>query len=263
MSRYPTAEWRPLPESERQPLMVARQLILHSIVGSAAAAFNLFRGESKLESHFIVPKQGAPWQLVDTGRTADANGEANVRAISAETEDNGNPDTDPWNDNQLNQLVALALWAEAEHGIPLRRIPSPKEPGIGYHTMFGAPGPWTRVRGKTCPGVVRIAQFNEVLLPRIIQARTPSLPSLPPLSFPTERRPAQGDLPVLTVFHKGPHVEMLQHALNVKAGQGLAVSGVFDGATFTAVQNYQRYFGLAGTGTVGPTTWSLLLGLPL
>ena len=114
---------------------------------------------------------------MDTGRSADANYRANRRpdgtgAISIETEDNvGNPDTLPWTDAQVDTLVRLALWAARVHRIPGRRCPSPSSPGIGFHTLFGAPSAWTPV-SKTCPGVVRIRQFNQTVLPAIVAGST-------------------------------------------------------------------------------------------
>lgn len=86
-----------LPEWNSQPRITPTTIIDHSIVGSALGAWYYFRDQTGLESHFIV--RGAPsgsqdgriWQLMDTGRRADANFHANAFAISIETEDNGDP----------------------------------------------------------------------------------------------------------------------------------------------------------------------------
>lgn len=56
-------------------------------------------------------------------------------------------------------------WACDEHQVARRRIPSEAESGIGGHVMFGAPGPWTSVRGKECPGPAPIAQVRDVIIP--------------------------------------------------------------------------------------------------
>lgn len=153
---------RLLPENTTEPRITPRTVIYHSIVGSAESAYRMFRDFSNLESHFIVDLDGAVWQLVDTGRQADANYKANDFAVSVETADNGHPDTYPWTSAQLDSLVWLGLELARIHGIPRRRCPAWDEAGYGHHTMFGAPSQWTPV-AKTCPGRARIAQFPGLL----------------------------------------------------------------------------------------------------
>jgi len=177
IARCDFAIWREIPDNRRQPTMRATQVIMHSMASPGTTPQDLIRYWSQpgtpLESHFIVGRDGRAWQLVDTGRSADANYRANRRpdgtgAISIETEDNiGNPDTLPWTAAQIDTLVRLALWAARVHGIPRRRCPSPSSPGIGFHTLFGAPSEWTPV-SKTCPGTIRIRQFNQTVLPAIV-----------------------------------------------------------------------------------------------
>jgi outer membrane murein-binding lipoprotein Lpp len=177
IARCDFAIWRPVPDNSRQPSIRATQVIMHSMASPGTSPQDLIRYWSQpgtpLESHFIVGRDGRAWQLVDTGRSADANYRANRRpdgtgAISIETEDNiGNPDTLPWTQAQIDTLVRLALWAARVHGIPRRRCPSPSAPGMGFHTMFGSPSAWTPV-SKTCPGTIRIRQFNQTVLPAIV-----------------------------------------------------------------------------------------------
>jgi N-acetylmuramoyl-L-alanine amidase/LAGLIDADG-like domain len=144
-----------LPEWNRQPRITPTTIIDHSIVGSALGAWYYFRDKTGIESHFIV--RGAPsgsrdghiWQLMDTGRRADANLDANAFAISIETEDNGDPDHFPWSRAQLASLRWLHAKLRRVHPtIPRRRCPSPRGGGLGYHTMWGAPSAWTPVSGK-------------------------------------------------------------------------------------------------------------------
>jgi flagellar capping protein FliD len=177
IARCDFAIWREIPDNRRQPTMRATQVIMHSMASPGTTPQDLIRHWSQpgtpLESHFIVGRDGRAWQLVDTGRSADANYRANRRpdgtgAISIETEDNiGSPDTLPWTSAQIDTLVRLALWAARVHGIPRRRCRTPSDPGQGYHTMFGAPSAWTPV-SKTCPGTIRIRQFNQTVLPAIV-----------------------------------------------------------------------------------------------
>ena len=145
IARCDFAIWREIPDNRRQPTMRATQVIMHSMASPGVTPQELIRYWSQpgtpLESHFIVGRDGRAWQLVDTGRSADANYRANRRpdgtgAISIETEDNvGNPDTLPWTAAQVDTLVRLALWAARVHRIPRRRCPSPSSPGIGYHAV--------------------------------------------------------------------------------------------------------------------------------
>jgi hypothetical protein len=86
---------------------------------------------------------------MDTGRRADANLDANAFAISIETEDNGDPDNFPWSRAQLESLRWLHAKLRAVHPtIPRRRCPGPRGGGLGFHSMWGAPSPWTPVVGK-------------------------------------------------------------------------------------------------------------------
>lgn len=166
---------RLLPESATSLRIAPRLWIAHSIVGSAAGAYRYFRDATNLESTFIVTLGGAIWQLMDTTRKADANYRANPFALSVETEDRGDPDHDPWTDRQLEALAWLGRKCHEVHpAIKLQRAPTWDGSGYGYHTMFGAPGPWTPV-SKTCPGRVRIRQFNEELLPAILTGETMAL----------------------------------------------------------------------------------------
>lgn len=154
---------RLLPESASAPRISPRLLILHSIVGTAEGAYRYFRDATNLESTFIVTLAGEIWQLMDTTRHADANYRANPFALSVETEDRGDPDSQPWTPEQLAALAWLARECHRVHpAIPLREADRWDGAGIGWHTMFGAPGPWTPV-SKTCPGRARIAQFPALL----------------------------------------------------------------------------------------------------
>ena len=116
------------------------------------------RPHAGLEWHFWVGYDGYVEQLVDTERRADANYHANSFAISIETEDDGDPDRQPWREAQLMALVDLIDWCCVTHNIPKAEPLSWFGSGVGYHTMWGAPSPWTPV-AKTCPGKVRKAQW--------------------------------------------------------------------------------------------------------
>src|SRR5512132_3206725 len=142
----PGVEHRLLPENRTQRKIRPTQLIFHSIVGSAEGAYRYFRDGTNLESTFIVAKSGKIIQLMDTERQADANFRANVRAGSIETEDNGDPDKDPWSSAQLRSLLRIARFYHEHHGVPRRQCPRWDAAGYGYHRLF--PSQWTSVKGK-------------------------------------------------------------------------------------------------------------------
>lgn len=168
MAVYPLAVWRPLPENNTAPRIRPRVAILHSAavaVSSLHDAFN--RAGNDLESQFFVKKTGRVEQYLDTTRQADANRFANPFAVAIETEDNGRPDTDPWTPPQLDAIDSLLRWLNQTHPeIVLERCKAWDGSGVGYHTMWGAPSRWTPV-AKTCPGRVRVDQFNNLIVPRL------------------------------------------------------------------------------------------------
>lgn len=186
-------EWRPLPEDKLQPAATIQLVIDHSIVGSAEGAYGFFLNSTNLESHFIIKKNGHIIQLINTDRSADANYHVNRIAISIETEDNGNPNTDPWTPEQIEALIWLHDWAVKAHPkIKRQKAPQPYGEGLGYHSMFGAPSEWTPAAGKTCPGTIRIKQWNNVLLPRFIKG--------PPSTKPESSDPAREEIDMV-MYH--------------------------------------------------------------
>lgn len=171
MSIMPGATLKLLPENSTQAAITPTQVILHTAVdapGPTRLDRYFARADVTLESHFWIPLDGEIVQMMDTNVRADANRRANVRAISIETEDEGNPEGIPWTDAQLASLAEIIRWAHRVHGIPMEACPAWDRPGLGFHAMWGAPSPWTPSRGKTCPGSTRIAQFW-ALIPSLTQ----------------------------------------------------------------------------------------------
>lgn len=161
MARYPNAIWKPLRENSTQGRIIPRAIILHTAVSNADSLFDFFQNSSELESHFYVRKDGVVEQYLDTTVRADANLKANDFAVSIETWDGGTIRW--WTPAQLESLTDLCDWLCRTHAIPRAEIPTWNGTGIGYHVMFGAPGPWTPV-AKSCPGSARIAQFPGLIL---------------------------------------------------------------------------------------------------
>lgn len=225
MARYPEATWRPLPENSTAKVIKPRLLILHTAVDSKAASslYPYFERGTDLESTFWLPWDGRFEQYMDTERQADANYKANPIAMSVETEDDGDPSI-PWSDKQVNAIVELCRWAHQTHGIPLEKAKTWDGSGLGYHSQF--PDKWTPYKGKTCPGPVRIKQFNEVILPAL--AGEPLKPP-PPTPIPPE-----DDVITLYTAHNAiwvcqPGVSGPKHVPSpdaVTAIKGLAADGV-------------------------------------
>jgi N-acetylmuramoyl-L-alanine amidase len=160
--------WKPIPDHGGEPTLSPTTHIHHSIVGSAAGAWGYFANSTSIESTNIVLKSGYLWQIMSRREQADANYKANAFAISTETEDNGNPNTDPWTGAQIDTLVWVTLQDIRDFAIPRRVAPGWDKGGIGYHSMFGAPSQWTPAAGKTCPGTIRKRQWNTIVVPRIL-----------------------------------------------------------------------------------------------
>jgi hypothetical protein len=173
---------RLLPEWNTQPKITPVLIIDHTIVGSVDGAFAHFRDNTGIEAHFGIrgrrsgSRDGEIEQWMDTGREADANLNANDKAISIETEDNGAAPIEPWSAAQIQSLKWLHNKLVAVHPTILRREAGDCDgPGLGYHTKLGAPSCWTPV-AKTCPGSARISQWGSVLLPAFLNPAPPELP---------------------------------------------------------------------------------------
>lgn len=178
MAWYPEAVKKLIKPGPNDPPIVACGAILHVDSGDASSLFSYFNGRSDgIESHFFVKKDGSVEQYRDTAFEADANLKANsfldtsgvqiVRKgfVSIETQ---GKDAGEWTDAQIATLKRLLRWLSETHDFPLRVCATPTSPGVGYHTLFGSPGPWTPYT-KTCPGPDRVRQFNNVLVPWMAQ----------------------------------------------------------------------------------------------
>lgn len=178
MSDCPFAIWTPVAATKIRPYHQKKQVILHTLAGGTAKTIidgkGGWRTKINKESTFIVAMDGTIVQCMYSGQKAVANRDANSTAISIETEDHSHvvdkrlvgPDKewDPWTVAQMKSIMRLLEWCSKKHGIPMVRCPEPTGSGMGFHTMWGSPSPWTPVV-KACPGAARIRQFDEILMP--------------------------------------------------------------------------------------------------
>lgn len=264
MALCPFAEHRLLPENKTQGRISPRSVILHSAVdGRASSLFNFFANPKQgLESHFYVRGDGHIEQYMDTQVRADANNKANAFAVSIETDDNGNPDAQPWSDQQVVALVKLVSWICDVHDIPKAQCAGWDKPGVGWHSMWGAPSPWTPARGKTCPGKARIEQIKTRILPALgVVPVTPPPPAISAeVDFLKAIAAAAAAKPVLKKGNKGVKVKDFQTVFNKAVGfPALKVDGNFGATTEKWVKQYQSDRGLPADGVVGQRTWAFLL----
>lgn len=194
MARYPGAEWRPLAATQPPKMTRHDLVILHTMGGGSLAStdrnFHL-NGYGGLESHFGVGADGTVYQWTDTDSIADANLQANPRAISIETADAGSAfkswtgaDVPAWNPAQVAALAALVNWCCDTHDIPKVAVPDslPSRRGIAGHRQGINSSPagqtgyrvaggelWSDVLGKVCPGDRRFAQIKTTIIPAVIQ----------------------------------------------------------------------------------------------
>jgi hypothetical protein len=170
MARCPFAVWRPIAENSYQPKITPTQAIAHSAVDAPGptSLFGYFdRTDVTVETHFFIKNDGVIEQYLDTTVRADGNRFANVRAVSFETEDEGDPNNREWTPAQVATIKRLLAWLFQTHPAILPRMcPAWDLPGVGYHTMWGAPSEWTP-SVKTCPGTIRKVQWAREIEPWI------------------------------------------------------------------------------------------------
>lgn len=170
MALCPFARHRLIPPGSNDPRIIPVGAVLHVDAGNASSLYDYFSGPSGgIESHFHVQLDGDIEQYRDTAYEADANYRGNswvsggrrYGLISIETQ---GYEYGEWTTAQLASIKRLLRWLADTHDFPLQKAPGWQGPGVGYHVMFGAPGPWTP-EAKSCPGDRRIEQFHDELVP--------------------------------------------------------------------------------------------------
>lgn len=257
MARDPGSVWAPLPEAGAPDGYPKNKFIVHSTGTRASAAANrkyFSQAAVVVESTFIVglSPDDPTLQIMDSTDGADANGDANRPGISVEVVGLAG---DPFTDHQVSELIRLGIWARSAHGIPAQVIPHATGAGFGWHVMFGAPGPWTSVRGKECPGKPRIRTLQAVIFPAIFDghapaAAAPAAPALTPAQIEeNELMSAAGDIrnDIADLARKVTALTGEEQTTSARALQGRPGALIQDDVEGSATRGHIWYIGPNGT----------------
>lgn len=177
MAKCPFAIQKILPENDDQPRITPRIAVVHS-AGGRGSLYNFFLNGSPLESTFWVDEDGTIEQYMDTETRADANYKANGFALSIENSSSKNA-TEPFATKQAAANIRLLDWLCTTHPtIARQQCDKWDGTGIGWHIMFGSPGPWTP-SAKVCPGPKRIEQVRYEIIPAVILKGSAAKPPKP------------------------------------------------------------------------------------
>ena len=191
----PFATHKPVPEAWTQRAIETDGVVVHS-AGGHGELYGWWMSDAShgLESTWFIADDktgngfldGEIVQYVGLGIKADANGEANRRAASIETASSVNA-AERWTPAQAASLIQLLNWICTVAPKVKRELMADKDaPGIAWHVQFGAPGPWTQVRGKVCPGPERVKQLVDEIIPAVANFAaqpTPTPPTPEPEGF--------------------------------------------------------------------------------
>lgn len=290
---YPRAERKEIRPGSNDPPIKVRGAILHVDAGNTRDLYDYFSERSGgIESHFQIARDGHVFQYRSLGYEADANWKANSfyrngerwGYVSIETQ---GLERGKWTQAQMRSIKALLLWLSEQFDFPLDVCKGPESKGVGYHTLFGAPGPWTPV-SKSCPGPDRKRQFHGELTDwmreetdRVDERPDPGgeedVPlAVGPVRLPPSRGPRGDDSPERKVWEPEPlrdgvlpgrrhkQVRALQRAL-IAAGYGPirgAVTTFYGPNTQAAVARFHdennRFRAQPHDVAIGPRGWETL-----
>lgn len=197
---HPLAKVNLLSVAASRPANYPRLVIFHTNAGGGSSDGNATRrwieselaaGRTPTQPHHQVDLDGTIWQFLPYDRKGVASAAAEGFCISCETQDYGTNhssiETQPWTEEQVEALALIALFANRQYAVPLRRPTGPYESGIGTHSMWGYNtssnmkiNPWTTVIGKTCPGAARKAQLDRIIARAVTLAGDVQPPPPPP-----------------------------------------------------------------------------------
>jgi hypothetical protein len=160
------AKWRgPSPNSTEGGQTEHRGLVVHIAEGYFDGTISWQKNEdSSTSSHFIVGRDGAIAQMVDTDDKAWTQKAGNSTWMSVECVGftTGNrlhqPGWEKLTDAQITAIARILLRCHKVYGIPLQATSSPTKRGLGHHSMGG-----TTWGHQDCPGDPIIAQKNAIV----------------------------------------------------------------------------------------------------
>lgn len=227
----PFAVQQPIDDWHSEPAIVPRVAVLHrhGSKGSSEAVGRYFDRVGS-ESHFSIKRDGTIVQFVPVDRQADAQWDANAFAVSIETEDDGIWEA-AWTGAQIDAIVRLLFWLNAEWGIPLHECTGPYGSGVGWHKQFDQ---WNK-SSHYCPSDGQVDQIRNHILP----ALSGDAPAY---------QPERGDEDVMRRGDQGQSVEYLQEQVNrMLTGRHdsgpLTIDGDFGPATESALKDAQSKWG--------------------
>lgn len=156
-----------IPPGDNDPVIIPCGVITHIAVSMSDSLYDYFAHRSGgIESHFYVRLDGTIEQYRNIFREADAQYKGNsfIRNgkrfgfVSIETEGMGGG---KWTIAQLESIKSIILFVRSEHFFRLEISPAWDSHGVGYHSLFSEWNP----NGHTCPGLKRITQFHNYLMP--------------------------------------------------------------------------------------------------
>jgi len=179
----PMATWKPF-TGKSQKSLTYDLICVHTMVGTLSGSWSWANQSGNPYWHFGLGGDGTLWQCVDLQYRSAANLDGNHHVIPIETADMGTPfpdwsgsDVPAWTTSQIDKLVELIAWLCMRFQIPAVLVPDtkPQRRGLAYHRQGINPWRveggelWSNANGKVCPGDRRIAQFEDIVIPRVQQ----------------------------------------------------------------------------------------------
>lgn len=154
------AVWRGPTVNQGGPMRAYRGLVIHIAEGFFEGTISWQRNpSSQVSSHFIVGRDGAIAQMVDTDVVAWTQQYGNGSWLSVENE---GFTPDPLTPAQVEANAQLFARGFQEYGWPLGLAADPSMRGLGHHSM-GCNWPGGAWGHCDCPGPAIIAQKGEIL----------------------------------------------------------------------------------------------------
>lgn len=151
------ATWRGPTPNQGGQMTAHRGVVLHVAEGyyEGTVAWCLNQN-SGISAHFIVAKNGAVTQLVDTDIQSWCQSAGNAEWLSIENEGFGGESLTA---AQVAACARILARAHQVYGVPLAATDSPSGRGLGHHSMGGAA--WGG--HYSCPGSAIIAQKPDIV----------------------------------------------------------------------------------------------------